>query len=798
MSGEISLDSIPKDLVSVEELMLKGELKKALKIINNIEKKEDLRDEDNVSCLLLKSEILIHQGLYKDAYNSSKYVYEEILEIELNLQSCDALILMAKALWLLDNLNKALDTTIRGEILLSKLKQQKLKEILKREASLAWIKGSIYCTKGNTEQGLENLERSLELREQIGEKQLIMKSLSQIGLVLALYKGEIDRALKYTKLCNEIGEKINDKLISPHNFLNLGIIYGIKGETSNSLMYFEKSLKYFEKIDNKPNIAIIYNNIGERYRIMGKIDLALFFLEKSLTTFEEIGFINKTSMVLDSLINASLAKPDNERANQYLHRLKQLDDLGKDRMINLAYRVNKALILKTSSRSRNRLEAEELLKQVLDEDIVIWEITLRAILNLCDLLLVELKFTNDIDLLNEINPLITQLLYIAENQNSSWIMCEAYFLQAKLALIILDIEEARRLLTKAQNTAEKNGLKLLAKKISNEHDELLKQLAMWEDLKSSKVSIGKRIELAHLNELIDRMVHNRAITIPEIEVEEPVLLTIVTLEGNVLLFNPFTSEMTIKSTRFLDFLTSINKLCDEIDSESFNRIKFGQFIVVINTVDTYFICYLFRGQSFSAQQKLAYFSEAVEKDYKIWILLETANLVNKIIKVNEEPHIEELIFNSFLSDHKKFRMPFKAYKGKERYVFASYAHRDKLQVYPIIDYLNKSGINIWYDEGIPISENFKKSIAVNLDKSSLFLVFISPHILGSEYVSKEIKFALKRKKPFYAVYLKETKLSTELEFEIADIQSLMKYKMEEHEFYIELNDILSSRLQIIK
>jgi len=377
-------------------------------------------------------------------------------------------------------------------------------------------------------------------------------------------------------------------------------------------------------------------------------------------------------------------------------------------------------------------------------------------------------------------------------------MCEAYFLQAKLALIILDIEEARRLLTKAQNNAEKNGLKLLAKKISNEHDELLKQLAMWEELKSSKVSIGKRIELAHLNELIDRMVHNRAITIPEIEVEEPVLLTIITLEGNVLLFNPFTAEMTIKSTRFLDFLTSINKLCDEVDSESFNRIKFGQFIVIINTVDTYFICYLFRGQSFSAQQKLAYFSEAVEKDYKIWILLETANLVNKIIKVNEEPHIEELIFNSFLSDHKKFRMPFKAYKGKEPYVFASYAHRDKLQVYPIIDYLNKSGINIWYDEGIPISENFKKSIAVNLDKSSLFLVFISPYILDSEYVSKEINFALKRKKPFYAVYLKETKLSTELEFEIADIQSLMKYKMEEHEFYIELNDILSSRLQIIK
>ncbi|GAG60629.1 unnamed protein product, partial [marine sediment metagenome] len=116
-------------------------------------------------------------------------------------------------------------------------------------------------------------------------------------------------------------------------------------------------------------------------------------------------------------------------------------------------------------------------------------------------------------------------------------------------------------------------------------------------------------------------------------------------------------------------------------------------------------------------------------------------------------------------------MPFKAYEGDKSFVFASYSHTDKLQVYPIIDYLNKIGLNIWYDEGIPISENWKKSIVENLDKCSGFLVFITPHIIDSEYVRKEINYAMKMNKPVFTIYLKETKLPHELMFDMDEIQA---------------------------
>ena len=166
----------------------------------------------------------------------------------------------------------------------------------------------------------------------------------------------------------------------------------------------------------------------------------------------------------------------------------------------------------------------------------------------------------------------------------------------------------------------------------------------------------------------------------------------------------------------------------------------------------------------------------------------------QILGIKEIPLIEDLITESFLSDPQTFQVPFKAYEGDKPFLFVSYAHVNKLHVYPIIDYLNKTGINIWYDEGIPISENWKKVIVENIEKCKAFLVFITPQILNSDYVQKEINFALKRQKPFFPVYLKETKLPGELEFEISDLQHLNKYLMPESEFYNKLQKELSSLL----
>ena len=50
------------------------------------------------------------------------------------------------------------------------------------------------------------------------------------------------------------------------------------------------------------------------------------------------------------------------------------------------------------------------------------------------------------------------------------------------------------------------------------------------------------------------------------------------------------------------------------------------------------------------------------------------------------------------------RHPFPAYLGLDRYIFVSYAHADREEVFQDIAWLNERGLRIWYDEGIPPAE----------------------------------------------------------------------------------------------
>lgn len=188
------------------------------------------------------------------------------------------------------------------------------------------------------------------------------------------------------------------------------------------------------------------------------------------------------------------------------------------------------------------------------------------------------------------------------------------------------------------------------------------------------------------------------------------------------------------------------------------------------------------------------FTEAVKENKSIIELLSTAIRTGQQVKLSDNPDLEEMITNSFMADPAKFHLPFKAYKGDDPFLFVSYAHSDKLHVYPIMDYLNKSGFNVWYDERISVSEEWIESIVKNINLCTGFLVFIIPHIIDSEFVNKEINYALSKKKPFYSVYLKDTKLPDKLQFQISGIQSMKKFTMPDSEFYAKIKEVLSSIL----
>ncbi|MFX1389737.1 MAG: toll/interleukin-1 receptor domain-containing protein [Promethearchaeota archaeon] len=200
------------------------------------------------------------------------------------------------------------------------------------------------------------------------------------------------------------------------------------------------------------------------------------------------------------------------------------------------------------------------------------------------------------------------------------------------------------------------------------------------------------------------------------------------------------------------------------------------------------------------------------------ILIDHYNVISKIL--NNPKHCEKILnkfaalndpdlpkneteLESYLKSNLKdtttelsIEPPFSAYMGDQPFIFASYTHKDKSDVYPILQKLYLKGFKIWYDEGIPLSTDWCNTIAEKLIESSLFLSFISPFVMDSENTQDEIHLAMNEKKPYLAIYLKETELTPGLKMRIRRVQGILKHQMEEEQFYNKLFDDLKNILNI--
>ena len=287
-----------------------------------------------------------------------------------------------------------------------------------------------------------------------------------------------------------------------------------KGEIHHSLELNKKALELAEGSKNRELTSASLINIAEKYTFLGDYDKAKLYAERAI----EIQYQPWLIFQLGIMIEILLDKGDIEGANHNFQQISEIREKDNNKINDTIYRYYKAVLLKTSLRSKNRVKSEKLFKQIIDnEDVpggikLFWaKIRISTIINICDLLLIELRITNYPEIIDEIQPHIQKLLDFAEQQHSYWILCESHLLQAKLSLLTFDIQKAKRFLTQAQQIAERFGLTQLLTKIIKENDDLLKKEDLWEKLKSEGAPMAERVELARLDEQIEGMVRNPTI-----------------------------------------------------------------------------------------------------------------------------------------------------------------------------------------------------------------------------------------------------------------------------------------------
>jgi len=223
-------------------------------------------------------------------------------------------------------------------------------------------------------------------------------------------------------------------------------------------------------------------------------------------------------------------------------------------------------------------------------------------------------------------------------------------LQAKLALVELNISEARQLFDQTQQLAEDRGLQRLALLISIEHDTLLTQLSQWEAYIEHNVSLSERAELAQLEAQVVRMLHKRVPDPPEAEIPE--FLLILDADSGLSIFSKaFHPSQSIDEHLFAGFLTAIDAFGrDTLATSGIERIKYADYTLLLQPVAPFMICYVFQGPSYFALQKITQFSDTLPSMEHIWQGLTTALQGGRVPRSVAEPQeLEGLITQIFSS-----------------------------------------------------------------------------------------------------------------------------------------------------
>ncbi|MFX1346398.1 MAG: tetratricopeptide repeat protein [Promethearchaeota archaeon] len=573
---------------------------------------------------------------------------------------------------------------VQAEELISNGKTEEALEIVRKFQQIAWF----HFSRIESDKALEIAMQSKELLEKIGKEIDLANNFLIIGHIY-LQKGDFETSLKFGYKCVELQEKINNQPGLAVGLTFIGMNYWIIGEYDQAMEYCKKSSAIKEV--NLPTEANNLRILGNIYLWKGDLDQSLEFCEKGLKIAQDenlieiqisllwylgaifsfkydakkaeeylkrscglagkhkINYIKGYSLL--GLINISIEENTMNQTEKYLEILREYAVQEKDKLITKIYSVSKGfVIINQSGRIRDRAEAENLFRGVIDDGISHLReqtIYMYALYYLISMYIEELMMSNDWKILDDIRPLISDLSTKAEKWQSLLFQIEAKIFQANIDLIQMNFDGAKKLLTEAQQLAESTNNQYFAQIISNEHDRLLEFQDNQERLKNTKKVRSENSKLASFNRIANVTNIERSKEISELIPEIPVFLLIISDSGAPLFSHSFSRELSFEDDIISGFISAFNTFSGELFSKGLDRARFGEYIILIEPVKVYSVCYLFKGQTYPAKQKLTSLIEELQKNSKIWQVLDKFYKTSQVAELKDVPGIQELLNEIF-------------------------------------------------------------------------------------------------------------------------------------------------------
>ena len=397
----------------------------------------------------------------------------------------------------------------------------------------------------NFEKATEYIQKSLETYESLNDlngKSYCYNTLSWINYA----QGKFDVSLDYRNKCLQISETLGRGLQSAFSIMSMGTIIQFgKGDLALAREYYERSLQMHRELGSDKMIAFNLIHLSRNHFLQGEIDLALDTINKSLeisTKIENILYqiqgllykgiiykilgkytvaenyltdgrvllkqglrggekhlLNWQSLSLYHLISIAKATNALDKANLYLEELKGLEDQSKRKLNTQRYQFARAIVKTMSKRAVDKFQAQQIFQSIVNEEIVDYNITTLAMLNLSELLILELKISDtEEEVLEEVTILSDKIHEVALSQSSSVLITMSLILKSKLSLVNGDLHEANVFLEEAYKLSKEKKLGTLYNQVINEQNVLHSEFEKWEDLYHRNASIKERIKHARV------------------------------------------------------------------------------------------------------------------------------------------------------------------------------------------------------------------------------------------------------------------------------------------------------------
>ncbi|MHA1505525.1 MAG: tetratricopeptide repeat protein, partial [Candidatus Heimdallarchaeota archaeon] len=391
-----------KQLQEVEQLIIHGQFKEALSVIEEGLKKKDISKEVELRFLILKSEVAYYLGNLQETLQLAELVLKESKGLDNVLLQLDALILIVASSWWVGKLSKGLENAEKGLEIISTATNLPAKAIAKRKAQLLLWKAVIITDLGDFEKSLELAKKALSFAEESGYKNVISKSLSVIGVVY-FFLGETKKGEEHSEKALDIAKELGNKFYIAFSYLfglgkvkarrreyeqaldlynkafdlseeigstlllafknDMGLVYQSMFQLDKALECYQEALKYSEVV--KP---LAYTNIGYTYFLKYELEQAQEYYLKSMKIYEEMNERRILPNILFYLILLSLELKKFTQAQKYLERLEQISNETGFERIGRTYRFASILVLKASGDISDFVEATKLLSSFLAED----------------------------------------------------------------------------------------------------------------------------------------------------------------------------------------------------------------------------------------------------------------------------------------------------------------------------------------------------------------------------------------------------------------------------------------------